>query len=154
MCGQALGLLNCMQPLKIGVKLKRKSKPPEVTTATTTRKKGRGCMYVCDTSSSDEDEVEDEEKECMYDTSDFEVTIRTGPDNPDCVDGHSTGFFDGFRIPIIKKEGNNILCNICNVCMYVWQCIYFYRNYVYMYVSNMCTACMYVRLCICFHLIV
>ena len=144
---KAIEVLNSIQPLKISLRLKRKSKPAmkaETATAMTTRKKSRGRMYVCDSSEDEEVDGEDikkgidleiEEPECMYDTSDFEVTLRNGQEDHDCVDGHPSGVYDGFRIPVIKKEGyyklyllhvyicmkhicmKHVCTYICTVCM-------------------------------------
>ena len=127
---KALGVLSSIQPLKIRLRLKRKSKSAvkaETAMAMATRKKSRGCMYVCDSSEGEEDvggedakkgiNMEIEEPECMYDTSDFEVALRNGQEDQDCVDGHLSDVFDGFRIPVIKKEGSYHLSSF--VCMYV-----------------------------------
>ena len=131
-CLKALGVLSSIQPLKISLRLKRKSKSAvkaETAMAMAARKKSRGRMYVCDSSDEEEEEevgwedakkginMEIEEPECMYDTSDFEVALRNGQEDQDCVDGHLSDVFDGFRIPVIKKEGSYHLSSF--VCMYV-----------------------------------
>lgn len=127
---KAIEVLSSIQPLKISLRLKRKSKPAmkaETATAMATRKKSRGRIYVCDSSEDEEVDgvdikkgidMEIEEPECMYDTSDFEVTLRNGQEDHDCVDGHPSGVFDGFRIPVIKKEGYYKLY-LLHIYMYV-----------------------------------
>jgi hypothetical protein len=106
--------------------------------AMATRKKSRERMYVCDSIEGEEDvgwedakkgiNMEIEESECMYETSDFEVALRNGQEDQDCVDGHPSDVFDGFRIPVIKKEGYYHLSSFVCVCMYV--CMYVCKIHV------------------------
>ena len=78
---QALRVLNSIQPLKISLKLKRKSNPAIKSEISQTHKR-KGRMYVCEPSPDEDDEDDGIVKEVlesqrMYDTSDFEVCMYT-----------------------------------------------------------------------------
>ena len=74
---QALRVLNSIQPLKISLKLKRKSNPAIKSEISQTHKR-KGRMYVCEPSPDEDDEDDGIVKEVlesqrMYDTSEFEL---------------------------------------------------------------------------------
>ena len=78
---QALRVLNSIQPLKISLKLKRKSNPAIKSEISQTHKR-KGRIYVCEPSPDEDDEDDGIVKEVlesqrMYDTSDFEVCMYT-----------------------------------------------------------------------------